>query len=217
MFENKNIGMIIAVIVAIILIYCLFFRSNETTITRTTTIEDFAGLSQYPSNLADHYVPQSAQLQGSASAMTGDLSRSGSAIDTLPCHPACCGDQWPVPFDGLTADQIQKSLTVQGSTGPYVRTSYTCANGPGGVGCPCVPKNSYAQLVNRGQDANCINGIEPTLLINRNVPRSVNINLGLQSQDNQQIYTDGRLLNDLRMQRPQYAMSNVQAIEPVAK
>ena len=195
MFENKNIWTIIVIIAVIILVYYLFFAPSTTQITRTTTIEGYQGVPyDYPENIADFYVTQSAQLQN-------------SAIDTLTFHPSCCGDQWPVPFDGLTADQIQKTLANPGSPSPYVRTSYTCARGPNGVGCPCVPKDAYANLVNRGQNIKC-DGIEQSLLINKNAPTQTNIKLGPQ---NQQIYTDGRLLNDLRLQRPLQNVTGVQS------
>lgn len=80
-----------------------------------------------------------------------------SGIDAIECDPSCCGfgdKNWSAPFEGLTADQIKQSIISKVSASPSIRSNYTCANGPNGVGCPCFDKNTYNDLVNRGAPTN---------------------------------------------------------------
>lgn len=88
-------------------------------------------------------------------------------VDTMTCHKNCCGDQWPVPFDNLSADEIQQAIYEGTKPGPFVRTNMSCGNGIGGSGCPCIRKDPYLFLVNRGNNSRSITAdeIEPTFLI----------------------------------------------------
>uniref|UniRef100_A0A6C0CD31 Uncharacterized protein n=1 Tax=viral metagenome TaxID=1070528 RepID=A0A6C0CD31_9ZZZZ len=99
-------------------------------------------------------------------------------VDNMVCSKKCCGDQWPTPFDGLDAEEIQQSILKPGFPGPFVRTNMTCANGIDGVGCPCIPARAYEFLANRGDGAHNIRDIEPTLFIRNDVgfaaPNDVN-------------------------------------------
>jgi hypothetical protein len=90
-------------------------------------------------------------------------------IDNMTCSKSCCGDQWPVPFDNLTADEIEFNIHHPGVHGPFVRTNMTCGNGIDGVGCPCIPKKAYEFLANRGIKPRYPLDIEPTLLIRTGV------------------------------------------------
>ena len=200
MVKNPRITTIIAIIVAILVIYWLFFSNktvSKTTTTETVT-EDF--VNEPLDTLGAYYVPQSTQLDN-------------YAVDAMTCHPSCCGDlatlkrgsdhwedQWPVPFDGLTPEEIQKVLSDQRNSGPFVRSNYTCANGPNGVGCPCIPKDAYLNLVNRGQKTNYADDIEPTFLIG-----------GPNDTQASQVYVNNRLMNDLVLQRQPQDLSNVQS------
>lgn len=95
-------------------------------------------------------------------------------VDTMTCSKKCCGDQWPVPFEGLSAEEIQQSIQTPREPGPFVRTNYTCANGIEGVGCPCISKDAYRFIVNKGRNEHNIDSliqIEPTFLISGNEPK----------------------------------------------
>jgi hypothetical protein len=97
-------------------------------------------------------------------------------VDTMACHPSCCGDQWPYPFDGLTSDEIVQAIADQSKrTSDYVRTSYTCALGDGGVGCPCINKRAYTFISSRGNNNSTYKEyIEPTHILKHvNIPASV--------------------------------------------
>ena len=143
MFNDPRINIILIFIVILVLIY--FFTSktgvkaipNDVPELFTTDYEQ-----QYRRNLDQYYVPASDAVKD-------------KAIDTMICHPDCCNKQWPVPFDGLTADQIQRSIATSALSAKrsIADTSYTCSGGPNGAGCPCIPKNkTLANLIaNRGQ------------------------------------------------------------------
>ena len=92
-------------------------------------------------------------------------------VDQMTCSPKCCGVQWPTPFDGLSAEQIQYKISTQESPGPFVRTDMTCANGPGGVGCPCVSTDAYLLMTNHGTLPDYPERIEPTFLIPGDMPQ----------------------------------------------
>lgn len=104
---------------------------------------------------------------GSTMGIENDL------VDNMTCHPSCCGSQWPVPFDGLTSSEVQKCLNTKTNSGPYVRTDYTCANGINGVGCPCIDKDAYIFMTNRGQNAQRVEKIEPTFLMHNNINEQI--------------------------------------------
>jgi hypothetical protein len=126
-------------------------------------------------------------------------------VDTMVCHPSCCGQQWPVPFDGLTPQEIVQCVNDgKKSSTEYIRTQYRCALGPNGEGCPCINKDAYRFLVNRGNNRNSLGSdeIEPTFMIPVDKPP---VNKGelyytpLQQIDStKSVYTDVPLTNDTR-------------------
>ena len=145
-------------------------------------------------------------------------------VDNMTCHPSCCGDQWPVPFDGLTSREVESCIENRGTPGPFVRTNYTCANGINGVGCPCINKKAYLLLTNHGRVPRTpeIGTIEPTFLIrDGSVPDGSyegvkNKITSMMSpyeeiQSKRSMFVDTPKLNDLELQRSQTDLSNVQS------
>lgn len=184
---------VIVVILVILFLYWLFFVPPTTKVTKsTTTTENFNAQSQFPHNnkLSDYY------------NASEDINKY--KVDLMPCHPSCCGSQWPVPFDGLTSEQIQQTLMDQQSGGQFMRTNYTCANGPNGVGCPCITKDAYVKLVNRGQTSSCGNDIDRSLYVDPHLLSKTNINV-----DMPQVYTNNRRMNDTALQRQQRDLSGI--------
>ena len=131
---------LLIIIIVILIIYFLFFYNKRSTPQPYYTPETFdTGLTE----LDKYYLPGSHGVE--------DL-----VVDKLVCHPDCCGyseppgiDQWHSPFDGLSADQLKKSIAAKLNDGPFIRSSYTCANGVNGVGCPCFTSAAAANLANR--------------------------------------------------------------------
>jgi len=124
-------------------------------------------------------------------------------IDTIECHPSCCGSQWPISLDGLTAKEIQQKMALASKDDQYIRTNYTCANGKNGVGCPCISKDMYMKLVNRGQN---VNYSEKLASNPKNTMASIQNDL-LTEQD----FGISRKMNDLELQRQPQDLSNVQS------
>lgn len=62
------------------------------------------------------------------------------------CSPACCSDQWPLPFK-MPVDKMTCS-----STDEYVPTSYFCNNGWQDSGCLCMKKDQNDFINARGNN-----------------------------------------------------------------
>lgn len=86
---------------------------------------------------------------------------NNKVIDTKICHPSCCSNQWPRPFDNMTEYELTSYLKESHSPNNFVTTNYTCANGDGGSGCPCINNDSYFLLINRGNNLSNVKHIEP--------------------------------------------------------
>jgi hypothetical protein len=144
-YINMQKEVIFAIIIGVILIYLIisyYYRPHYS-----------EGFSPYESsNMLNQYYDPNEGIKD-------------YEVDTMVCSKKCCGDTWPTPFDGLSSFEIQQSIATMGSTGPFVRTNYTCANGIDGVGCPCISKKAYTFLVDHGTNAHTIQAIEPTFLI----------------------------------------------------
>jgi len=142
MFENDYTFKIIIVVGLLVLIFMFLSQRNQ---------ENFSSSEQ---ELNRYY-------EGNTQGIENDL------VDNMTCSPSCCGGQWPVPFDGLTPTEIHKCIQTDNESGggPFVRTNMTCGNGIGGVGCPCISKDAYKFLVNRGENSPTLRGVDPTLLI----------------------------------------------------
>lgn len=70
-------------------------------------------------------------------------------IDIKPCHPSCCGKQWPVPFDNLDSNQLRQCIQNNNKQGqPFVQTPYRCS--VGATGCPCQDIDAYLFEASRG-------------------------------------------------------------------
>src|SRR5207253_2730531 len=63
------------------------------------------------------------------------------------CSPACCSDQWPVPF------KVPVDKMLCGSREEYVPSIYHCNNGWQDSGCLCLTKKQNDFLVTRGLNA----------------------------------------------------------------
>jgi hypothetical protein len=151
MDSDNRTYIIIAVVVVLLLIWFYYMNRNK--------VENFDG-----TNELDWSTELDRFYDGGSTRGVEDY-----LVDNMVCSKKCCGDQWPTPFDGLDAEEIQESISKPGFPGPFVRTNMTCANGIGGVGCPCVPAKAYEFLVNRGSGAHNIRDIEPTLFIRNDV------------------------------------------------
>jgi hypothetical protein len=131
-------------------------------------------------------------------------------VDTMVCSKKCCGDQWPVPFEGLSAAEIEQTIATKRNPGPFVRTNYMCANGIDGVGCPCINAKAYEYIVNHGHNAHTIKDIEPSFFIRGDVDQPGEIQ-GLQKseylspyevlQSARSMFVDTPKLNDMQLQR----------------
>lgn len=217
MRKNRQNQIIIIIVVIIVLFFIyMIYRSNNQ---HSTGIENFNNLSfqTYPENYSEIQLQQYYQIPS-----TGI---SQYTVDTMPCHPSCCGDQWPVSFDGLNSDQLQQHINNQNNPdnqGPFIRTNMTCGRGPNGVGCPCITKPGYLMLANRGQSDgsnSCVrNQVEPSLYVHSSV---VPPNDYLAPYHNLSDYfpnshlfnnsalTDSRLFNDEFRRTPTNDLSNL--------
>jgi hypothetical protein len=150
-------------------------------------------------------------------------------IDTDRCSPKCCGQSWPTPFEGLSPEQIRQRISSPENPGPFVTTDYTCSNGPGGVGCPCVNEDQYLFIGNHGTMPDFPQEIEPSFLI----PGDLNQNYsylghaeGSMENARQNLagakgsYSRYRRMNDLTQQRAPVSpatMSNLSGVGPVVR
>jgi hypothetical protein len=148
-------------------------------------------------------------------SMDSDPSTKGVEpykIDQLPCHPSCCGQPTPVPFDGLTSNELKQCLANSNNKdGKYVWNSFRCSYGA--TGCPCMPKSVFGFESSRGWN----NGtqkpwIDPTWMLNgKEVDAQSDVNVPpYQKLDAQKSYYDsGRLLNDNQQRVAQTDVKNV--------
>lgn len=135
-------------------------------------------------------------------------------VDTMTCSKSCCGDQWPVPFDGLTSTEIEKCIETRGTPGPFVRTDYSCGNGPDGVGCPCITKKAFDFIVNHGTNAPDSVPLDPSLLIRNDdivSPYESPMSPYEQLQSQKSFYSNRRKMNDIALQRGPKCLSGVQS------
>lgn len=206
MGEDKS-TVVILIIGAILLVYWLTSQSEQTPrrrVKKVNNVNEQFDISPYESSKElDHY------YEDNTNGIENYL------VDNMTCDPSCCGDQWPVPFDGMTAAEINQSIENRGSPGPFVRTNHTCGNGINGVGCPCINKKAYKFIVNHGQNAHNITEIEPTFLINRDVVKPYDLSNESspyeQLQYKKSMFVDKPMLNDLELRRPAENINNVQS------
>lgn len=135
-------------------------------------------------------------------------------VDTKVCSKSCCGDNRLPQYDGLTSDEAQRAIidASQNSTGPYVRTNYTCANGAGGVGCPCIDKPTYNFLVNHGSSSKPIAPIEPTFLLGGDLDTSNLYNTPYDELISQRsMFANHPTLNDLELRRTANPVNRVRS------
>ena len=149
---------ILIILIVLLILYFLFFRKNKGAELFTQDLHQ-----QQQQQQQSHHVVQQPNIINSHQTATSDID--DLLIDKLKCHPDCCGDSQYTPFDGLTSDQIKQTISTGMKGGPYVRTNYTCANGPNGAGCPCITKDAYLNLANRAQNVWTNEYIEPTLAV----------------------------------------------------
>jgi len=191
MTTQKNIIIILVVIILIVLVFLWFCTKPVWNNNKPVWLNN-----KHKRILPEHFnineqaqqYPQSFDPKSSANANISQYQQPDNIddllIDEMACHPDCCGDSWPVSYDGLDANQVQQTFvsSMLDNGGPYVRTGYTCAGGKGGVGCPCVTRDAYINLANRGQGFNGINKIEPTLFVGNDLEQNVQICPSMSSQ-----------------------------------
>lgn len=141
----------------------------------------------------------------------GSSDIESKLIDQLTCSKSCCGDQYPAPFDGLTSNEIYATLSESHMKSPNIRTNYTCADGPGGVGCPCVKQDAYLNLVNHGSNGSSMDVVEPTFFIDAYDPMQDNFMSPYEVlQAAKSMRAPTVKLNDLVQQRAPISLANVQ-------
>lgn len=137
-------------------------------------------------------------------------------VDTQPCDPSCCGQDWPYPFDGLTSKEINEKISAKKNEGQFVRTNYTCGNGFNGdkFGCPCIDKNNFMFLANRGQGTKFPGEVEPTISINRKRSSSQYSydNIVDNNEFENSVYRNQPKLNDVYLTRDADNLINVEQI-----
>lgn len=209
MFDNKILTIIIIIIV-LLLVYFLFFRNNP-----GSAYEPFCNDNTRVNNYcASRYYQSSPELNKFYDNNSDGIQNL--KIDTMTCHPSCCG--FPTAtYDGLTSDEIKNTIAANMyqeplSSHPYVRTSYTCANGENGVGCPCVTPRAYLNLANRSQNVGSAIDIEPTFLLNKEETHHELTPEQLR-QSKLSTYSATRRMNDLQVQKKQYNVDHVKAYE----
>lgn len=171
----------------------------------------------------ENFNPENAQYELSQYFDGGDSTKGirDYTVDTMVCSKKCCGDQWPTPFDGLSSEEVQQTISTMRNSGPFVRTNYTCANGIDGVGCPCINTKAYEFIVNHGHNAHTINDIEPTFLIRGDVGSRGEVQ-GVQAGDmlspyealqaERSMFVDTPKMNDLQLQRSTNSVDKVMGI-----
>lgn len=178
------------VIIILVIILVVITKSSNNGSEQFVPDVDINQLDQF-------YVPASAGVQ--------DMS-----LDAMLCHPSCCAEQ-SGPFDGLTAAEIQQSLASNVNGGPYVRSSYTCS-GPYGVGCPCITKDAYIKLANRGQASNnTADDIEPTFFVGANLQNNQQMPLAPFVSNADTVFVDNVRMNDNGLRRPPQNVNMVNA------
>mgnify|MGYP005749205459 CR=1 FL=1 len=162
--------------------------------------------------VTEHFMTAEKELESYYNGSTMDVDNY--LVDKMECHPDCCGDQWPVPFDGLSPTEIDEVLSNKNPT-EYVRTNYTCATGPNGQGCPCIRKDPYRFLVNRGNNSHSLkeNEIEPTFIIDRYENRSNYSTYTPDYNTDKSVFINKPILNDLELRRPEVNIDNVSPIQ----
>lgn len=159
MSNTSNTRLILIVAVVALAIY-VYYTSYYTTAYDEPVRE----------NMSESFIPMGSNRELNKFYEEPTAGVKNHLVDTMTCSKSCCGDSLMHSFDGLTSEEFQRNMSeIQNSTGPYVRTNYTCANGPGGVGCPCIDKQSYKFITNHGHNSHSIQAIEPTFLLGGDV------------------------------------------------
>jgi len=176
----------------------------------------------YKTSASEAFGPAESKRQLDEYYNGSDKGIENYRVDTMVCSKKCCGDQWPVPFDGLTSAEIEQTISTMREPGPFVRTNYTCANGVNGVGCPCINKKAYKFLVNHGHNAQTINDIEPTFLIRGDVGETHGPVQGIQASDmlspyevlqsERSVFVASPKMNDLALQRSPNPVTHVSGV-----
>jgi hypothetical protein len=165
MTEQNTIIIVVIILVIVAIIYYFFIKPVPVKKESFNIVSDTSSLSKYYDTSA-----------------LKDI-----ALDKIPSHPSCCGTQWPMS-DNLTPAQIQQKISNIDPT--KISSNYTCANGPNGIGCPCLTQSSHSNLANRGQTIMALYDTNP---------------------NNRQVLSDTRCINDHDITRPYYDISKVTA------
>lgn len=208
--QNQNLINWILIVGGIILIICVFYACYSS---RQQTYVD----SQPEMEMFSPYESE-AELNTYYEGSNADIKNY--LVDTMVCSKKCCGDQWPVPFEGLTSAEIEQSIATARDPGPFVRTNYTCANGINGVGCPCISKDAYRFLVNKGRNSPNLTSdiqIEPTFLIDsKGVENNNQYNTPYENlQSYRSVFVNTPKLTDRELGRGPNPVNNVRPINDV--
>ena len=145
---NHNVLVIIIIILVILVIYLLVRNNNlsdKCIHKKTEYFNNVPGTSSDPNdynNFGDNDNHNGSNI-------------SNLKIDVDKCDISCCGYQKPDIYNGLSPDELKIALASEASNdrSMYAKNAhFTCANGSGGVGCPCLTQNSYKNITNRGQN-----------------------------------------------------------------
>lgn len=218
--KNNNTWLwVIVIIIVLVIAYFVLNRVGEKnpdviyvqSAPTQSTVQPFVPYLQdqnFPGQLNDYESEFNPELQ--QYWMDPNAGIRPYQIDLDTCSPKCCGPEWPTPFEGLSPEQISQKISTESNPGPFVRTDMTCANGPGGQGCPCINTNQYQFLTNHGIMPDYPQQIEPSFIIPGDLSRNRNQD-DLQSAREQLAtskspFSRYRKLND--MQRGRSPISN---------
>lgn len=188
------------VILIVVLIYLIFFRPSG--------IENF-DQSNWNPNTKDAQQELSQFYKRPLAGVENYL------VDTMTCSKNCCSDMWLDQFDGLNPDQLRQRIRdeTMDDKSKYVRTNYTCADGPNGVGCPCIDNKSVSFLANRG-----IQGSPVELDRSMYVPiypasdQPDTLTPAQEVQARRSSFSATRRMNDLELSRPEQSLTNLKGV-----
>lgn len=206
--SNTQLIVIIAVVALALYVYYKSYYSDN--------------YSESVSNVPEYFGPMGSSRELNKFYEEPTAGVKHDLVDTMMCSKSCCGDASMPSFDGLTSEEFQRNISEMQNNagGPYVRTNYTCANGPGGVGCPCIDKQSYNFLTNHGSNSHSIQEIEPTFLLGADLGKQRFFDLTDQDapytpyeviQTSKSMFSNSPKLNDLELGRTPNPIDNVRS------
>lgn len=136
---NQNILIFIIIVLVIVIIYLLIRNNNISTNCLLKKNEYFGDIGNITGANYDPISDNKYHLKSSDNFDNIDDLK----LDNMKCDISCCGFQKPGIFDGLSHDELKSALITDASTDKNIisaNSRYICANGPNGIGCPCLKK-----------------------------------------------------------------------------